>query len=228
MVAKLSWDERRKSLGVHVSTVKPGPQPRGLTAENLKHYKHLLKIVEGSADGVREFLIARFESEQDSGPQQLAVQIIVRHKLQSLYVIPAAAQRNKLLDGTDYPEPTGEALVRHLQSHPVLKQRLDTTTVAMPADDFYTALEKADKKIGRRGFGMDEREGIVLLVLLQIFSRHIPFVQYTLKMLKHSRITGGTVIETLLGAVQSNKSLVTSPATTMHARTRDTNKQRGK
>ena len=66
---------------------------------------------------------------RQSGPQQLAVQIIVRHKLQSLYVIPAAAYSNTLLDGTDYSEPTAWAMVRYLQSHPVMKQRLDTTTV---------------------------------------------------------------------------------------------------
>ena len=82
------------------------------------------------------------------------------------------------------------------------------------ADNFYEALVKASERMVHRGFGEDEREGLVLLILVQIFSRHIPFVEYTLGMLKHERITGGAVIEILLSAVPSNKSLVTSPETT--------------
>lgn len=149
MTGKFSWVQRRRALAVKVSTVKPGALPRGLTQKNLDMFKLLQKVQQGSAVGIREFLIMRFADEVETGPQQLAVQLIFRHKLQSLYVVPKAAQDNLQLDGTDYPEPRACILVQHLQSHPVLKQRLNTTAVEMPADAFYSALEAASSAASR-------------------------------------------------------------------------------
>ena len=57
MVKKYSWEQRRDALRVRVSSVKPGVLPRGLSGPNLRHYKLLQNVEQGSADGIHEFLV---------------------------------------------------------------------------------------------------------------------------------------------------------------------------
>lgn len=55
---------------------------------------------------------------------------------------------------------------------------------------------------------------MVLLIMLQVFSRHIPFVKYSLRLLSLEHFSGGGIIDSLLSKVPNDKSLVTSSATT--------------